>query len=213
MVVVTGCRPGKSEITVSLIDPTDSMSGLPSKLPTNSGPGWLPTEKIVGFWSLKKPPPTPGITQTWFEPLTLTARLGGPPVGDGTIAVATGPIPCCVAVFNFSRGPGTNVKPPPGVGTLSRMATSLEPLSATTRSGRPLRSATVTPTGLVPVKNPSPPLRAGPNWPLPRPGYTSTLLPPLLGTIRSGIPSPFKSANTGAPGTSKPEVRSASTVD
>ena len=48
---------------------------------------------------------------TWFEPLTLTARLGGPPVDDGTIAVATGPIPCWVAVFRLSRGPGTNVKP------------------------------------------------------------------------------------------------------
>src|SRR5271166_2064905 len=68
------------------------------------------------------------------------------------------------------------------------MVTSLEPRSATTRSSRPLpmRSATVTPTGSVPVKYPLPPLRAGPNWPLPRPGYTSTLLPPLLATIRSG---------------------------
>ena len=58
----------------------------------------------MGFWSLKNPPPTPGISQTWFEPLRLTARLDGPPEGDGTIAVATGPIPCCVAVFRLSRG-------------------------------------------------------------------------------------------------------------
>ena len=41
---------------------------------------------------MKNPPPTPGITQTWFEPLRLTARLDGPPLVEGTIAVDTGPI-------------------------------------------------------------------------------------------------------------------------
>ena len=114
---MTGCEPMKSEMSVRSFDPelTVRRPGVPSKLPKKMGPGLLPTEKIVGFWSLKKPPPTPGITQTWFEPLRLTARLDGPPEGDGTIAVATGPIPCWVAVFRLSRGPGTNVKPPSAV--------------------------------------------------------------------------------------------------
>ena len=86
----------KSEISVRSFDPalTVTRSGRPSKLPTKIGPGLVPTVKIVGFWSLKNPPPTPGIIQTWFEPLRLTTRLDGPPEGDGTIAVATGPIPC-----------------------------------------------------------------------------------------------------------------------
>ena len=47
---MTGCEPMKSEMSVRSFDPelTVTMSGLPSKLPTNRGPGWLPTEKDLG---------------------------------------------------------------------------------------------------------------------------------------------------------------------
>ena len=64
-------------------------------------------------------------------------------------AVATGPTPA------LSRGPGANVKLLPTF-SLNRMETSLDPLLATIRSSRPspLKSATVIPTGLVPVKKP-----------------------------------------------------------
>ena len=57
-----GTSPMKSEISVRSFDPalTVTRSGWPSKLPTKSGPGLVPTGKIVGFWSLKKPSPTPG---------------------------------------------------------------------------------------------------------------------------------------------------------
>ena len=41
-------------------------------------------------------------------------------------------------------------------GSLSRMETSLEPLLATIRSGRPFRLATMTATGFVPVGKPLP---------------------------------------------------------
>ena len=64
----------KSEISVRSFDPalTVTRSGLPSKLPTKSGPGSLPTAKVWGFWSLKNPPPTPGSRATLFDPLLLT---------------------------------------------------------------------------------------------------------------------------------------------
>ena len=61
----------------------------------------------------------------------------------------------------------------------------------------------MTPTGSVPVKNPLPPLSAGPNWPLPRPGYTSTLLPPLLATIRSGLAVAVEIGHRDRPGGQK----------
>ena len=52
----------------------------------------------------------------------------------------------------------------------SKTETSLEPVSATSRSGWPLRSATASPVGSVPTGKPAVPLIGGPNWPLPSPG-------------------------------------------
>ena len=122
----------------------------------------------MGSWSLKKPPPTPGRSLTWFAPLSLTRRSGkGSPVTSST-TVDVGPRP------PWSRGPGTNVKPPSAVATLSRIETSLDPSLAMTRSGRPLRLATVMPTGSVPVKKPLPPFSSGPNWYVHDPSATQT---------------------------------------
>src|SRR5208337_5595364 len=106
-----GDEPVKSVMSVRSFDPelTVSAPGLPSKLPTKMGPGLLSTGKTVGFWSLQKKPPTPGSNQTSFEPLLLTSRSAGPPPGGFRTAVATGPIPCLVGVFRFSRGPFVNV--------------------------------------------------------------------------------------------------------
>ena len=62
--------------------------------------------------------------------------------------VETGPEPP-----EFSRGPAENEMALPCCDWLSRIDTWLEPLSATTRSGKaPVRLATVIPTGLVPTK-------------------------------------------------------------
>ena len=49
--VKVGSGPVKSEISVRLFEPalTVTRSGLPSKLPTKMGPGWLPTAKVVGL--------------------------------------------------------------------------------------------------------------------------------------------------------------------
>ncbi len=121
-----------------------SRPWLGRKLPIIIWVGSLPTGNVLGFWSLKKPSPTPGSTVTWFEPPSLTRMLGMPLTYWTTVDV--GPTPA------WSLSPGTNVKPPLAVGSLSRMKTSFEPWSATTRSRRPLpRSATVTLTGSVPV--------------------------------------------------------------
>ena len=92
-------------MSVRSFDPalTVTRSGLPSKLPTNSGPGWLPTEKIVGFWSLKKPPPTPGSSITLFDWLLLTRTSGMPSPVTSLTTVDTGPEP------TLSRGPGAKV--------------------------------------------------------------------------------------------------------
>ncbi len=71
----------------------------------------------------------------------------------------------------FSRGPAENEMGPPFWDWLNRIETWLEPLSATTRSGRPPgRSLTVIPTGSVPTNSPCPPLISGPKRPPPRPG-------------------------------------------
>ena len=74
-----GDEPVKSVMSVRSFDPelTVSRPGLPLKLPKKMGPGLLPTSKIVGFRSLKNPPPTPGISQTWFDRLSLTGRSPG----------------------------------------------------------------------------------------------------------------------------------------
>ena len=70
----------KSVMSVRSFDPelTVSRPGLPSKLPKKMGPGLLPTGKTVGFWSLKKPPPTPGSNITLFDWLLLTRTSGMP---------------------------------------------------------------------------------------------------------------------------------------
>ena len=66
------------------------------------------------------------------------------PIVKSPTTVETGPMPP-----EPSRGPGVKREFPP----LSRIATSLEPSSATTRSGKaPVRLATVIPAGLVPTK-------------------------------------------------------------
>ena len=63
----------------------------------------------------------------------------------------------------------------------------------------------------MPAKKPWPG-RLAANWPPRVPRYTRTLLHPLLATIRSAIPSPFRSASVTAPGASRPEERSPSGV-
>jgi hypothetical protein len=73
------------------------------KLPTNSGPGSLPTEKMVGVWSLKKPLPRPGSNITLFDWLLLTRRSRIPSPFTSWTTVDTGPEP------TLSRGPGVKV--------------------------------------------------------------------------------------------------------
>ena len=69
------------------------------------------------------------------------------PPSRSPTATATGPASV------WTRGPGISVQLDP-LPWPSRIETSLEPVSATTRSGWPLRSATVMPAGLVPTKKP-----------------------------------------------------------
>ena len=77
-VVVVGSDPRKPEISVRSFDPalTVTRSVWPSKLPTNVGPGSVPTAKGVGFVSLKNPWPTPGSSMTSFDWLLVTSRSG-----------------------------------------------------------------------------------------------------------------------------------------
>ena len=61
--------------------------------PTNSAPGLVPTGKIVGDWSLKKPLPSP-----WKHPNVVRAAIDDHQVGDAVArtsatAVETGPTP------------------------------------------------------------------------------------------------------------------------
>ena len=99
-------------MNVRSFDPalTVTRSGLPSKLPTNSGPGLPPTAKIGGFWSLKKPPPTPGSNATLFDRLLLTRMSGDAAAGDVPDDGGHRPEP---AWSPLSRGPSVNVQPPP----------------------------------------------------------------------------------------------------
>ena len=78
--LVTGSGPSKPEINVRSFDPalTVTRSVLPSKLPTKIGPGSVPTGKIVGLGSLKKPWPTPGSSMTLFDWLLVTRMSGLP---------------------------------------------------------------------------------------------------------------------------------------
>ena len=85
------------------------------------------------------------------QPDVVRAAVGDQQVGHAVAqnfatAVETGPTPAWII------GPCSNVKPFPS-GTLSKIETSLDPLLAMIRSSRPLpvRSATVMPTGSVPV--------------------------------------------------------------
>ena len=57
------------------------------------GPGLVPTGKILGFWSLKKPPPTPGSNITLFDWLLLTRTSGMPSPVTSWTTVDTGPEP------------------------------------------------------------------------------------------------------------------------
>ena len=84
-----------------------------------------------------------------------TARSGRPSLLKSATAVATGPPAVLI------RGPGASVQFVP-VPWPKSTETSFEPVLATSRSAlpSPLTSATVTPVGLVPAKNPWPPLSA-----------------------------------------------------
>ena len=100
-----GDEPVKSEMSVRSFDPelTVSRPGRPSKLPKYMGPGLLPTGKTLGFWSLKKPSPTPGSSITLFDWLLLTRTSGMPSPVTSWTTVDTGPEPA------LSRGPGVKV--------------------------------------------------------------------------------------------------------
>ena len=71
----------------------------------------------------------------------------------------------------------------PAVGSLSRMETSLDPLSAMIRSSRPspLTSATVMPAGSVPVKKPWPSFKRRTERPVPQPGEDEDVVAAAVG--------------------------------
>src|SRR5262249_59578201 len=132
MVLVTGSGPLRPEISVMSFDPalTVATPDVPSKVLGRGGLGRMPTRKVGGFRSLKKPPPTPGSTIKELATLLLTTTSGLPSPVTSATAVPTGPSPA------LRRGPGTRLRVPL-VDWLSKIDTSLEPLLATTRSGRP----------------------------------------------------------------------------